>query len=163
MNVETEKINDVKPGPVVEIFLEDMDIGHVCEAGTITVTDDEIISFAERYDPLPMHVSELGGLATVHDSLIASGVLTIALKQRLQMSIARNTAIIGAARIEELNFLKPVRGGDELSIRQECVGKRMSKTRYDRGLVTWEFFLKNQRREIVFSSRDVVMVRRRPD
>ncbi len=162
MNAKSRKINDVVPGPVVEIFLEDMDLGDVREAGTITVTADEIISFAERYDPLPMHISDVGGLATVHDSLIASGVLTIALKQRLQMSIERNTAIIGAAKIEDLNFLKPVRGGDELSIRQECVGKRESITRSDRGLVTWEFLLTNQRGEIVFSSRDVVMVRRRP-
>jgi acyl dehydratase len=79
------------------------------------------------------------------------------------MSIDRNAAIIGAAKIEDQNFLKPVRGGDELSMRQECVGKRESRTRSDRGLVIWEFILKNQRGETVFSSRDIVMVKRRPE
>ena len=130
---------DVEPGPVVELFLEDIEIGRVREAGPITVTADEIIDFATRYDPLPMHISDAGGEATVHDSLIASGVLTIALKQRIIMSIERNTAIIGAAKIEEQNFLQPVRGGDELFVRQECIGKRESKTRTDRGLVVWDF------------------------
>lgn len=153
---------DVEPGPVVELFLEDIEIGRVLEAGPITVTADEIIDFATRYDPLPMHISDAGGEATVHDSLIASGVLTIALKQRIIMSIERNTAIIGAAKIEEQNFLQPVRGGDELFVRQECIGKRESKTRTDRGLVVWDFLVSNQRGEAVFSSRDIVMVRRRP-
>jgi len=163
MNISSSEIKDVKPGPVVEMFLEDIEIGRVREAGPITVTADEIISFAERYDPLPMHVSDEGGQATVHDSLIASGVLTIALKQRMIMSVERNAAIIGAAKIEEQNFLKPVRAGDELFMRQECVAKRESRTRSDRGLVIWEFVLTNQRKEAVFSSRDIVMVRRRPD
>ncbi|MGB0629586.1 MAG: MaoC/PaaZ C-terminal domain-containing protein [Alphaproteobacteria bacterium] len=162
MNTHVAEIKDVEPGPVVEIFLEDIEIGRVREAGPITVTADEIISFATRYDPLPMHISDEGGVATVHDSLIASGVLTIALKQRMIMSIERNAAIIGAAKIEDQNFLKPVRAGDELSMRQECVGKRESKTRSDRGLAIWEFELTNQHGETVFSSRDIVMVRRRP-
>ena len=78
------------------------------------------------------------------------------------MSIERNTAIIGAAKIEDQNFLKPVRDGDELSMRQECLSKRISKSRSDRGLVTWEFALTNQQGDCVFSSRDIVMVRRRP-
>ena len=163
MGRAAKKIYDVELGPVVEVFLEDIELGRVRDAGPITVTADEIISFAERYDPLPMHVSDAGGQATVHDSLIASGVLTIALKQRMIMSIDRNAAIIGAAKIEDQNFLKPVRGGDELSMRQECVGKRESRTRSDRGLVTWEFVLTNQRGEAVFSSRDIVMVKRRPE
>ena len=163
MTENSTEIKDVEPGPVVELFLEDIDVGRVREAGPITVTADEIVTFATRYDPLPMHISDEGGEATVHDSLIASGVLTIALKQRMIMSIERNTAIIGAAKIEEQNFLKPVRGGDELSVRQECIGKRDSKTRSDRGLVIWDFLVTNQRGEAVFSSRDIVMVRRRPD
>ena len=163
MNKNISEINDVEPGPVVELFLEDIQIGTVCEAGPITVTADEIISFATRYDPLPMHISDAGGEATVHDSLIASGVLTIALKQRMIMSVERNAAIIGAAKIEDQNFLKPVRAGDELFMRQECVGKRDSKTRPDRGLAIWDFVMTNQRGENVFSSRDIVMIQRRPD
>jgi acyl dehydratase len=147
---------------VVERFLEDIEIGELQEAGPITVTAEEIVSFAERYDPLPMHISDAGGQATVHDSLIGSGVLTIALKQRLIMSIERNSAIIGAARIDDLNFLRPVRAGDELSMRQRCVDKRDSKSRPDRGLVTWEFEIFNQTGENVLTSRDTIMVRRRP-
>ena len=162
MNRNNEIEKDVEAGPVVEMFFEDIEVGRIRKAGPITVTANEIISFARRYDPLPMHVSDEGGQATVHNSLIASGILTSALKQRMIMSIERNTAIIGAAKIEDQNFLKPVRDGDELSMRQECLSKRISKSRSDRGLVTWEFTLTNQQGDCVFSSRDIVMVRRRP-
>ena len=162
MTTEDTAKKDVEPGPVVEKFFEDIEVGRYRSAGPITVTAEEIVSFAERYDPLPMHISDEGGQETVHDSLIASGVLTIALKQRLIMSVERNKAIIGAARIEDQNFLKPVRSGDELTMHQTCTGKRKSKTRQDRGLIFWEFEIRNQHGDAVFSSRDAIMLRRRP-
>ena len=162
MNINSNIPKDVAPGPVVDIFLEDIEVGRERTAGPVTVIAEEIISFAERYDPLPMHISNEGGAATLHDSLIASGVLTIALKQRMIMSVERNTAIIGAARIEDQNFLLPVRAGDELYLMQRCKSKRRSRTRPDRGLVSWEFEIINQRGEVVFCSRDLVMVRCRP-
>ena len=163
MKTQNSDVKDVEPGPVIEMFLEDVEVGQYRTAGPVTVTAEEIVSFAKRYDPLPMHISDEGGQETIHDSLIASGVLTIALKQRLIMSVERNKAIIGAARIEDQNFLKPVRAGDELTMHQTCTGKRESKSRQDRGLIFWEFEIRNQRGEAVFSSRDAIMVRRRPE
>lgn len=159
MNAE---IRDVVPGPVVERWFEDIEVGETRTAGPITVTAEEIVRFAERYDPLPMHTSDAGGRATPHAGMISSGVLTIALKQRLIMSIERNAAIIGAAKIDDLNFIRPVRAGDELSMRQECIGKRVSVSRGDRGLISWQFVMTNQKGEKVFSSIDMVMLRRRP-
>lgn len=147
---------------MVERFLDAYREGDIQQAGPITVTAEEIVDFAARYDPLPMHLSAADGQKTVHDSLIASGVLTIALKQRLIMSIERNSAIIGAVRIDEQQFLKPVRPGDELSMYQVCTGTRESKSRSDRGLMFWDFELKNQKGELVFTSSDTVMVRRQP-
>lgn len=162
MTSTSDDILDVEPGPVVERYLDAYREGDTQEAGPITVTADEIIDFARRYDPLPMHLSASGGAETIHDSLISSGVLTIALKQRLIMSIERNTAIIGAVRIDNQQFLKPVRPGDALSMHQVCTGTRASRSRPDRGLVFWEFRLTNQKGETVFSSDDTVMVRRQP-
>ena len=158
----SKKTMDVEPGPVTTTWFEDIRIGDSARAGPVTVTAEEITAFAARYDPLPMHVTEDGGSTSVHDSIIASGVLTVALKQRMIMSIERNTAIIGAARIENQNFLHPVRAGDELSLQVTCVAKRESRTRPDRGLVTWNFVLSNQCGNTIFTSTDIVMMQRRP-
>ncbi len=158
----SKNVKDVEPGPIAATWFEDIRIGDSARAGPITVTAEEITTFAARYDPLPMHVTDTGGKASVHDSIIASGVLTVALKQRMIMSIERNTAIIGAARIENQNFLHPVRAGDELSLQVTCIAKRESRTRPDRGLATWDFAVSNQHGDTVFTSRDTVMMRRRP-
>ena len=163
MVVGKNAVLDVRPGPVVELFLEDIEIGRERTVGPITVTAQEIIEFADRYDPLPMHMADAGGQATIHDGLISSGVLTVALKQRMIMSIERNTAIIGAVKIEEQNFLLPVRANDQLYLRQKCIDKRISLSRKDRGLVLWEFEITNQRDEVVFTSRDLVMVHRQAE
>ena len=156
------QIKDVEPGPIVERWLEDIEVGSTGTSGPITVTAEEIISFAERYDPLPMHTSEAGGAATEHGGLIASGVLTIAFKQRLLMSIERNAAIIGAAMIESQVFKRPVRPGDEMFMRQTVVSKRESRSRPDRGIAVYDFEMTNQNGDTVLTSRDFVMVRRRP-
>ena len=45
---------------------------------------------------------------------------------------------------------------------QVCTGTRKSKSRPDRGLMFWDFELRNQKGELVFTSSDTVMVRRQP-
>ena len=75
MTSEADNIRDVMPGPVVERFLDVYWQGDIQQAGPLTVTAEEIIEFAKRYDPLPMHLSVEGGQETVHDSLISSGVV----------------------------------------------------------------------------------------
>lgn len=159
---ENTHIKDVEPGAIVERWFEEIEVGETRTAGPVSVTEDEIVRFASRYDPLPMHIDIEAAEASMHEGLISSGILTIALRQRLITSIERNISIIGAAGIRELNFLRPVRAGDELTLRRECLEKRESKSRPDRGLVTWQFDLTNQAGEQVLSSVDVVVVLRRP-
>ena len=43
----------------VSDFFEDLVIGTKLELGTHTFTADEIVGFAERYDPQPFHVDQL--------------------------------------------------------------------------------------------------------
>lgn len=161
-NTDDMDVKDVEPGPAFAHWFDDIEVGSTGESGPVTATAEEIITFAERYDPLPMHTSEEGGRATEHGGLIASGVLTIAFKQRLIMSIERNTAIIGAAMIESQVFKRPVRPGDNLFMRQEVHSKRVSKSRPDRGIVVYDFVMTNQHDEIVLTSRDFVMILLRP-
>ena len=74
MNRNNQMKKTSKQGPWLRCFSEDIEVGRVRKAGPITVTANEVIGFARRYDPLPMHVSDEGGQATVHNSLIASGI-----------------------------------------------------------------------------------------
>ena len=59
-------MNDAMKVPPAERYFEDYHVGMVDEFGEVAVTADEIVEFARRYDPQPMHLD-------ARDGLIASG------------------------------------------------------------------------------------------
>ena len=52
---------------------EDFDIGSAVQLSAHTFTREEIVGFAERYDPQPFHLSEAAGEASHFGGLVASG------------------------------------------------------------------------------------------
>ena len=52
--------------PPAERYFEDYPVGMVDEFGDIVVTAEEIVDFASRYDPQPMHVD--AGAAQGHSA-----------------------------------------------------------------------------------------------
>ena len=49
--------------PPAERYFEDYHVGMVDEFGEVLVTAEEIVEFAQRYDPQTMHVDADGGRA----------------------------------------------------------------------------------------------------
>jgi len=46
------------------LSFEDMEVGSVMECGEHTFTHDEIVEFAERFDPQPFHVDDAAAAAS---------------------------------------------------------------------------------------------------
>ena len=96
---------------------EDLRPGYRTELGSYTLSTDEIVAFASQWDPQFFHVDE-GRAANdgYFGGLIASGVHTLALYQRLSVDrLLRHWDVIGGAGIRDLRFLRPVRPGDTLT------------------------------------------------
>src|SRR5207302_10526658 len=105
-------------GAVTPRYFEDYEPGSVFEAGPITVSEDEIIEFARRYDPQAMHTDPAAAAEGRFHGLIASGWHTAALMMRMFatnfLSPASSVAWPGD---DELRWLLPARPGDRLSLR----------------------------------------------
>src|SRR5260370_41974014 len=71
------------PGGVTERYFEDYPPGAVFTAGTIRVSETDIIDFARRYDPQAMHTDPEAAAHGRFGGLIASGWHTAALMMRL--------------------------------------------------------------------------------
>jgi acyl dehydratase len=138
--------------PVGERYFEDYEPGRVYEFGSITVSEDEIIEFAERYDPQVFHVNpDLAG-KSVFGGLVASGWHTAALAMRLLVDyFISHVAALGSPGSDELRWLKPVRPGDTLSLRVTVVETRRLKTKPDRGIVRSFVEVLNQDHEVVMT------------
>ena len=138
-----------------ERYFEDYPPGAVFEGGSISVSEAEIIDFAERYDPQPIHTDREAAARGRFGGLIASGWHTTA----LMMSPASSIASPG---VDELRWLQQVRPGDELRLRMTVLEARPSRSRPEQGILRNLVELRNQRGDVVLSVKSVSLIRRRP-
>ncbi len=144
-------------------YFEDFVEGTSIELGTLSFSADEIIEFASKYDPQPMHTDPQAAKASVYGGLIASGWHTVASYMRLVVDkVLRETQSIGSPGVENLRWLKPVRPGDVLRARFGILETRASNSRPDWGIVRSRGELFNQRDELVMQIEAVNFFARRP-
>ena len=145
---------------VPKFYFEDFSIGQVAEYGPRQVSREEIVAFAAQFDPQPMHLDEEAARHTMLGGLGASGWHTCGIMMRLIADgFLLDTASMGSPGIDELNWLKPVRPGDTLSVRFEIDSSRRSRTNPDRGLVASRLAVLNQRDEVVMTMRTTLLMR----
>ncbi len=142
---------------------DDLAIGQVLRSPrSLHVDRDRLIAFAEEFDPQPAHLSEEAAAKSQFGTLVASGWHTGSMTMRL----TAETLIIAnggmGAGIEKLNWLRPVKPGDDLRIEITVKAKRLSRSRPERGLVTFHTVTFNQNDEPVYEVVANVFLPRRP-
>ena len=149
--------------PQPELFFDDFKIGSRMEAGSATVTADEILEFATRFDPQPFHVDPVAAADSLFGGIIASGWHTCSMMMRLAVdSYLHRSASLGSPGVDEVRWLQPVRAGDVLTMQCSVLDAIASTSRPDRGVVysLWEAF--NQTGELVATIKGRGMMLRRP-
>jgi acyl dehydratase len=115
---------------------EDFAPGQVYELGSTTVTEQEIVDFARRFDPQPFHLDAEAAKDSDFGGLIASGWHTGAMWMRLYVdSLLGGGSGQGSSGIEELRWLAPVRPGDTLSGRLTVLETTPSERLPHRGTI----------------------------
>jgi acyl dehydratase len=149
--------------PPEERYFEDYPEGAVFEFGEVAVSAAEIVDFARRFDPQPMHVDPAAAREGPFGGLIASGWHTAGMMMRLVAEhFLSKVASIASPGIDELRWLAPVRPGDVLRIRVHVVEARPSRSQPDRGIVRSFVEVLNQDDAVVMTLRPVNLLRRRP-
>jgi acyl dehydratase len=150
---------------VADRHFEDYVPGAVCVYGDIAMTELEIVEFARRYDPQPIHVDPDAALRGPFGGLIASGWHTISCVMRVLVErYLSHVAAIVSPGIDEVRWPAPVRPGDVLRVRVTVEEASASRSKPDRGLVRSRIEALNQRDEVVLSMRAMNIIRRRvPD
>ena len=137
-----------------ELFFEDFEEGQVFELGEKTLTKEEIVAFAEDYDPQPFHVDEEAAQGSAFGGLIASGWHTAAVFMRLYAdAVLARSASMGSPGVDELRWLKPVRPGDTLSARLTVLDTAPSARNPSRGTVYFVSEVHNGRDEKVMTMK----------
>lgn len=103
---------------------EDLTVGETHDCGSVEVTEQEMLQFAERYDPQPIHMDPEAAAESMFGDLIASGWLTCALSARLLVQGYMNhTASLGGRGMDDVRWHAPVYADTTLSVTVELVDK----------------------------------------
>jgi acyl dehydratase len=143
------------------LYFEDFAAGQKFVTASRRVEAAEIVEFAAKYDPQPFHLDPEAAEESLFGGLAASGWHSAAMTMRLLVDSEFRPAggIIGGGG--ELQWLKPVRPGDELHVESEVVELRESRSRPRQGLVKVRIATLNQHGEIVQTFTPTLLVDRR--
>ncbi len=131
----------------------DFHVGQVIEAGPRRVEEDEILRFAEVYDPQWFHVDPEKAARGPYGGLIASGWHTCSIAMRLSVdAVLAGSDTIGSPGVAYIKWLNAVRPGDSLTLRAEVLETRRSSSKPSLGIMRWRWRLFNQHGQEVLES-----------
>ena len=130
-------------------YFENIRVGEQTTLGEHLFTAEEIISFAERFDPQVFHVDRQAAKESFYGGLIASGWHTATMW--MKMWVAHNQALLETAQtvpgerlprigpstgLKNMQWPNPVRPGDTISYHTRVTEKTSLRSRPQWGLVT---------------------------
>ncbi len=143
-------------------YLEDFVEGDIHEFGPISITEEEIVRFGKQFDPQFFHIDPEAARDTVYGGLIASGWHTCGLFMRLFVEhYLPGPASLGSPGVDELRWLKPVRPGDELTLRVTVHKVKPSRSKPDRGVLFSFCEVVNQENDVVATMMAMNLIRYR--
>lgn len=105
-------------------YVEDLKVGETVDCGSVDVTEEEMVKFASRYDPQPIHLDPERARDSMFGDVIASGWLTCTLSMRLfVLGYIDDVAALGGSGMDEIRWRAPVYAGDTLSVTAELIEK----------------------------------------
>jgi len=144
------------------LCFEDFVAGDTAQAGSVSVSQADILAYATRFDAQDFHTDPDAAKASFVGTLIASGWHSCSLLMRLiAESFILDSAGMGAPGIDEVKWLRPVKPGDTLSARRAVLETKASRSRPEMGLVRFRFELLNQRDEPVLEQTNWIMFGRK--
>ena len=141
---------------------EDMQPGDRFESDGKTLSEAEILDFAFRYDPQPLHMDVTAAEGGSFGGLIASGIHTLAITIRLMMQSRTfdPTSFVGSPGIESLKWLLPVRPGDTLRVYGTVTDVREARSDPGLGVLRYSLDVRNQNGENVMTMLSTAIMRK---
>jgi acyl dehydratase len=147
-----------------DIWFEDIEVGYSEESAEMLVDRDEMIEYARRNDPYPIHVDEAAAQASPFGELIASFGYVVSLFFRavhgLRFDQAVQAAFVGALEWK-VQFRSAVRASDRLRTRLTITSKRLSN-KSNRGVLEMRYEVVNQHDDVVIIIDGVSLILTRP-
>lgn len=145
---------------VCDRYFEDYEVGATYEIGEFSLSEAEIIEFAQRFDPQPFHLDHAAARASPYGGIIASGWHTGSAMMRVVVEgFISSVAGLGSPGVDEIRWLKPVRPDELLKVRVTVEQTRRSVSKPDRGLCHTLMEVVDHQGQVRMTVRSVGIVR----
>lgn len=145
-------------------YFEEMEIGMAFEhhpARTVTETDNLLFS-TMTLNPQPLHLDAEFAKGTLHGKILVNSIFTLGYVVGVSVGDTTLGTTLGNLGFEKTTFPNPVFIGDTIRARTIVVDKRESKSKPDRGIVTFRHEGLNQRDEVVCDCTRLGMIIKKP-
>ncbi len=144
-------------------YFEELEVGLTFEhepGRTVTETDNLLFT-ALTQNPQPLHLDAEFARQSIHGRILVNSIFTLGLVVGLSVADTTLGTTLGNLGFDRTTFPHPVFIGDTVRATSKVIDRRASRTKPDRGIVTFEHTGTNQRGEIVCTcSRGAMMMRK---
>lgn len=145
--------------PRPTVFAEDITPGDRIDFGGHRVEHDEVVEFAGRWDDQWFHTDDAAAEQGYFGGVIASGIHTLAILQRLCVqALYGRWAVVAGRGFDRVRFVEAVRPGDRLTGTVEITDVVLDERR---GRISMDQRLVNQHGRTVLTADMTVIVWRR--
>lgn len=141
------------------MYFDDFKLGSTFELEPAVIDKADMVDFAKKYDPIPLHTDEEYAKTTHFGRLIAPGVMSFmsVWAKYLEVDLAGDELIAGKST--KIEWMKPVFAGDVLTGvgRVSALTPRNEKN----GIVELTFEVTNQNGELVLTDVTEMIVKKR--
>jgi len=128
-----------------------------------TVTEaDNLLFTALTHNAQPLHLDAEFSAGTQHGQRIVNSIFTLGLAVGLSVADTTLGTTLGNLGFDETTFPHPVFIGDTITCETEVIDRRESRSKPDRGVVTFEHRGINHRAGLVVKCRRAGMMLKRP-
>lgn len=141
------------------MYFDDFTLNETIQIAPVVIDKEEMITFAKRYDNIPLHTDEVYAKTTHFGQLIAPGVMSFMAvwANYLQVDLAGEELLAGKST--KIEWFKPVYAGDELTA--EVVVTKLTERNEKNGIVEITFYVKNQNGDLVLTDVTEMIVKKR--
>ena len=145
------------------MFLEEFEPGKIFTTGELLVTQERIDEFASLTGDLnPLHIDEAFASGTIFKRTIAHGMLVFSLALGLWYEAGfTRQSVVAFLGLNEVKFRAPVFPGMRIRVSSRVKAARVSESRPDSGIVTFEDSIVNESGELVATFERTLLLRKK--
>ncbi|MEE3182946.1 MAG: MaoC family dehydratase [Pseudomonadota bacterium] len=144
-------------------YFEELEIGLMFdhEPGRTVTETDNLLFTALTQNPQPLHLDAEFARQSIHGQILVNSIFTLGLVVGLSVADTTLGTTLGNLGFDKTTFPHPVFIGDTIRAASKVTDRRASRSKPDRGIVTFEHTGTNQRGEVVCACfRGAMMMRK---